>query len=58
MKTCQQKATEQFHSRMAAPPKLEEIPQLAAFCYIELKGLWYTERLKQTRQQDPLEQHP
>jgi hypothetical protein len=40
-----------YHSRMAAPPKQEEIRQLAAFCHIDLEGLWYTERLKQATQQ-------
>ena len=36
-----------YHSLMAAPPNLDEIPQLAAFCHIESKGLWYAKRLAQ-----------
>jgi len=33
-----------YHSLMAAPPKPDEILQLAAFCHIDLKGLWYSRR--------------
>ena len=29
-----------FHSRLAPPPKVEEIPRLASFCRIDLTGLW------------------
>jgi len=47
-----------YHSRMAPPPKLEEIPQLAAFCHIDLNGLWYGRQMREAKQQGPKGQEP
>jgi hypothetical protein len=33
-----------YHSRMASQPKQDQIPQLAAFCRIDLNGLWCSDQ--------------
>ncbi len=38
-----------YHSHMAPPPRLEDVPQLAAFCHIDLGGLWYAEQADRAR---------
>ena len=42
-----------YHSRMAPAPKLEQVPELAAFCRIDLKGLWYESEMKEAKRQGP-----
>jgi hypothetical protein len=42
-----------YHSRMAPPPKLDAVPQLAAFCRIDLTGLWYEKQVKEARRKGP-----
>jgi hypothetical protein len=47
-----------YHSHMAPPPKLEDVPQLAAFCRIDLGGLWYAEQVNGGKHQDEKSEPP